>query len=542
MAVSRLVPLLLVPLGLGAAPPAPPTLTPAVSGPYHVDGARLIDSHDHPYLIAGTRLAPLTSSDKDITGSPAEFGPLSATTIVTIRQRVNMNAVRLPLDAALYLKDRAYRERARGVADVSNRLELLVLLEAESSSPEFWSVLARNFCEDPNVFFALPEGAGQSAVEAIRAAGAAQPIVSGNLELKDANLIAELTTHFTSSPDELDRIARIAGTRPVLADGLDPEFFTTSSECSVFPSEPAAASTLIERTLSFFDDHSISWTVSSFVPGKMISDYRYLIGTRLERGWTCTEQKPDLSVGIGIAVLSHLWRTSPDGLFPVNCMLGGFVVARGAVVSTYGPTLADHRESPKPGTWPYHLGGVSIRVTDSKGVARLARMLYAGGGWQIISFMVPPASALGPADVTILRDDGSTTTGQIVITDVAPGLWTGNHESRGEVVGRVTQRLPNGRVRVFDAEKPIPLAANVRTTIRMPGTGFRYVKSRNSVQVTIGGKSVKVVSFGPDTTTPYDDQLTVEIPEALKDAGNVDVWFTVDGVLSNVVRLNFGRS
>jgi uncharacterized protein (TIGR03437 family) len=538
MAVSRLVPLLLFPLVLTAAP----SLTPAVAGPYRVDGARLVDGHGRPYLIGGTRLAPLTSSGTDITGAPGEFGPLSATTIVTIRQRLNMNAVRLPLDAALYLSDPAYQERARGVADVSNHLELLVLLEADSSSPEFWSALAHNFCDDPNVFFALPEDAGQPAVDAIRAAGAAQPIVAANLDLKDANLIAEVRPHYASSAGEFDRIARIAATRPVLAEGLDPELFTTSSECSAFPSEPAAASALIERTLSFFDDHHISWTVSAFQPGKMISDYRYLIGTRLERGWTCTERKPDLAVGIGIAVLSHLWRTTPDGLFPVNCMLGGFVVARGAVVSTYGPTLADHEESPKPGTWPYHLGGVSIRVTDSKGVGRLARMLYAGGGWQIINFMVPPASAPGPADVTILRDDGSTTTGHIVIADVAPGLWTNNHESRGDVVGRVTQRWPNGRVRVFDAAKPIPLAANVRTTIRMPGTGFRYVKSRDSLQVTIGGKAVKVLSFGPDTTTPYDDQLTVQIPNSLKDAGDVDVWFTVDGILSNVVRLNFGRS
>lgn len=542
MAVLRLVPFLLAPLALVASSSPPPALTPAVAGPYHVEGARLIDGHGRPYRITGTRLAPLTSSGMDITGTPGEFGPLSATTIVTIRQRVNMNAVRLPLDASLYLSDFAYRKRARAVADVSNHLELLVILEADTSSPEFWNALASDFCDDPNIFFALPAGATQDSVDAIRAARASQPIVASDPDLKDTNLIAEVTPGYTTSSDELDPIAHVAESRPVLADGMDPGFFTGSRECSAVPTDPAAAAAMIERRLTFFDDHNVSWTISSFQPGKMISDYRYLIGTRLERGWTCKQQKPDLAVGIGVAVLSHLWRTSPDGLFPVNCMLGGFAVARGAVVSIYGPTLADHQESPKPGTWPYHLGGVSIRVTDSKGVARLAHMLYAGGGWQIISFMVPPASALGPADVTIVRDDGSTTTGRIVVTDVAPGLWTTNAESRGGVVGKVTQHFRDGRVRVSDAAKPIPLAANVRTTVRMPGTGFRYVHSRSSVQVTIGGKPAKVVSFGPDTGTPYDDQLTVEIPNELKDAGDVDVWFTVDGVLSNVVRLNFGKS
>jgi len=169
-------------------------------------------------------------------------------------------------------------------------------------------------------------------------------------------------------------------------------------------------------------------------------------------------------------------------------------------------------------------------------------MLYEGGGRQIISIKVPPASAPGPADVTILRDDGSSTTGRIVVTDVAPGLWTTNAESRGGVVGQVTPRHRNGRVRIIDAATPIPLAANIRTTIRMPGTGFRYVHSRDSLRVMIGGKTAKVVSFGPAGGTPYDDQLTVEVPNELKDAGTVDVWFTVDGVLSNVVQLNFGKS
>jgi hypothetical protein len=72
-------------LCLSCAYAAPPTLTPAVSEPYHAEGSRLIDSQGRPYLVNGTRLAPVTSSDTDITGAPGEFGPLSATTIVTIR-------------------------------------------------------------------------------------------------------------------------------------------------------------------------------------------------------------------------------------------------------------------------------------------------------------------------------------------------------------------------------------------------------------------------------------------------------------------------
>ncbi len=547
--------LLFLPLAIAAPSSTPPSLTQPVSGPYHVQGSNLIDSRGLLYQIHGTRLAPVTSSDTDLTGAPGEFGPLSPTTIVTIRQRLNMNAVRLPVDCALYLEAPAFRRRTRIVVETANRLELLVILESNANSPEFWTAIAQDFRTDPNVFFAIPAAltgdAAQRAVDGIRAAGAEQPIVVGDTHIKDPNLVIQVMARYADPPDELDRIARLAETVPVLADGMDPHFFADTAECKAFPADPADATTLTEQRLTFFDQHNISWTVSSFQPGKLIADYRYLIGTRLERGWSCTSQAPDPSAGIGLTVLSHLWKTTPGGLFPVNSMLGGFVVARGAVVSTYGPTLADHREVPKPGTYPYSLGGVSIRVTDSKGVSRFAPLLYAGGGWQIISFVVPAASAVGPADVVIVRKDGSSTTGRIVITDVAPGLWTKNGESRGEVIGQVTQRFPDGAIRTFEASTcgkngcravPIPLSANTKTTVRMIGTGFRYVHGHGNVQVTIGGKPAKVVSFGPGPGTFYNDQLTVELPNELRGAGDIDLWFTVDGVLSNVVRLNCGKA
>ena len=551
---ARFALILCVPLGGAAASSTPPSITAAVAGPYHVEGARVIDSHGQPYLVKGTRLAPVTSSDSDLAGAPGEFGALSGTTIVTVRQRLNMNAVRLPVDPTLYLHERAFRERARTVAGTANHLELLLILESATGSPAFWTAIAGDFRDNPNVFFALPPDLGreasQCALDAIRGTGARQPVIAGDADLTDPNLILEVNPHYAAVPAELERFAKLGETRPVLADGMDPGFFTNSAECRAFPPDPAEASALIEQRLTFFDNHRISWTISSFQPGKLISDYRYLIGTRLESGWSCGGQA-DLAAGMGLVVLSHLWNTTPGGLFPVNCMLGGFAVARGAVISTYGPTLADHREEHKPGIYPYTLGGVSIRVTDSRGVSRLAPLLYAGGGWQIISFVVPANAATGPADVTIERTDGSTVTGRIVVTDVAPGLWTNNAESRGEVTGQVTQRFANGKVHSFAATTcgktgcrsvPIPLSASATTTVRMVGTGFRHVNAKPDIRVTIGGRRARVVSFGRDPSAPFNDQLTVEIPSGLKGAGEVDLWFTVDGVLSNVVRLNVGSA
>lgn len=531
----------------------PPKVTQAPAGPYHVEGARLLDFHGRPYQITGTRLAPVTESDADFSGAPGEFGPLSATTIVTIRQRLNMNAVRLPVDAYLYQRDAAFRRRTRTAAETANHLELLVILDAASDSPHFWSALAKDFRDKPNVFFGLPQDlplpAAQKAVDAIRAAGATQPIAAGSAGIRDSNLVLQVQTTWATQPEELERIARLSARLPVLVDGMDPEFFTESRECAAFPSDPEEAAQLVDRRLTFLDDHQISWTLSAYQPGHLISDYRYLIGTRLENGYSCKGER-DLAAGLGITVLSHLWKTSPGGLFPVNCMLGGFEVARGAVVSTYGNTLADHLEEHPAGVYPTRLGGVSIVVTDSLGVPRLAPMLYAGGGWDIISFVVPPDSALGTASVKVVRDDKSSATGTIVIADISPGFWTRNSESRGEVIGEVTQLLPDGKFRTFDSTTcggdtchtvPVPLAPTTKTTIRMIGTGFRFIGDHPDIKVSIGGQNAKVLAFGPDPSAPYNDYLTVEIPDSLAGAGEVDVWFTVNGVLSNVVRVNCGR-
>jgi len=136
-------------------------LTPATNGPYHVSGNRILDSAGRPYLARGTELPELTLKASDIAGDGLRFGAFSPSSLVSIRQRLNMNAVRLPLDSQVFLKSAVYRERALGVVRTANHFELLVILATESApeSPvRFWQLCAEAFKSFPNVFFA-PAGA-----------------------------------------------------------------------------------------------------------------------------------------------------------------------------------------------------------------------------------------------------------------------------------------------------------------------------------------------------------------------------------------------
>ena len=77
---------------LGAA-----RLTPAPAGPYRVDGNRILDGKGRPYLVRGTELPSLTLNPADIAGDGKEFGAFSPSSLISIRQRLNMNAVRLKI-------------------------------------------------------------------------------------------------------------------------------------------------------------------------------------------------------------------------------------------------------------------------------------------------------------------------------------------------------------------------------------------------------------------------------------------------------------
>jgi Cellulase (glycosyl hydrolase family 5) len=269
---------------------AQPHLTPIPNGPFHVEGQAIIDSSGQPFLIRGTQLPSL-----DI--RPTGFGPHSATTLITIRQRWNMNAVRIPVSVAQYDHDASYLSRLGEIVRRANSLELLVILAAtEPNSVRFWLRAAGYFKDYPNVFFA----ASASDVPTIRASGARQPVV-----VATPNIIEDRNVIYEEGPPWIHM--RIDETRdaPVLASLSDLLLERDSSECTSIPNDPTAAEKMIEASLSYLDAHNVSWIASSFEPGRLITDYRYLDATRLDNGWTCGAVA-DAGTGMGVAVQFHL--------------------------------------------------------------------------------------------------------------------------------------------------------------------------------------------------------------------------------------------
>ena len=91
----------------------------------------------------------------------------------------------------------------------------------------------------------------------------------------------------------------------MLVNGRVPQLDKPSQVCAAFPADSAEATALVKADLDYFDAHRISWTISSFTAGKLITDYRYFKGTKLDAGWICG--KPGaVPAGLGMVLLSHL--------------------------------------------------------------------------------------------------------------------------------------------------------------------------------------------------------------------------------------------
>ncbi len=534
--------------------PAAVSPTPAPAGPFHVSGNQILDSKGRPFLIRGTQVAPFhpeTAAHDNRAG--LDYGAHSATTLSAIRLRFNMNAVRIPLDLRESAKP-GYFPALAEVVRRANQMDLLVILAA-GEKDRFQDRLpsyAAYFKNYPNVMFetSFEPGTG-NLVHAIRAAGASQPVIvmdGISAALDDPNVIYEVSPRYLNLGTDADRDANVgvlARTVPVLATGLDPEL-NDAKECSALPSDPTAASALVEGNLNYFDAHSISWTVSSFVPGKLIRDFSLHDATSLENGWTCGQ--PDtVPAGIGRIIQAHMRGSVERELFVVSGA-GGLDIARGAFALAYGPVMAEH-DATALGNAPTKLGGISIQVTDALGVTRPAGIFWASEGWGQTNFVIPDGSAIGPARMTIVRADGSKTSTNISIADTAPGFVTG-HSCRGPAIGAAIQMFADGRsssspissCKGFDCHTiAIPVTAGATTRVRILGSGFRHATSAGAIEMRIGGVRVPVVSFGPSDSMGQD-QVTIEIPSRLYGIGETDLICHLNGRISNATRIRIGKA
>ena len=197
------------------------------------------------------------------------------------------------------------------------------------------------------------------------------------------------------------------------------------------------------------------------------------------------------------------------------------------------------------GTLPNTLGGARLTLTDSAGVVLVSGLYMVSPGQ--INFVVPANAAQGKASYSVVSASG-TVTGTILISNVAPGLFTADQSGSGVPAAQVL-RVTSGGQATYESPsqsgnsaflpRSIDLTASPtdKVYVVLYGTGFRR-RSLNPVIVTIGGISVPVLYAGAQGQYPGLDQINIgPLPQSLVGLGAADLIVTIDGVPANTVRL-----
>ena len=219
-----------------------------------------------------------------------------------------------------------------------------------------------------------------------------------------------------------------------------------------------------------------------------------------------------------------------------------------SITALFGVNLGAETQAASSLPLPTTLAGVSLKVTDSAGVERLAPLFFVSPGQ--INYVVPAGTANGPVTLTVMNAGAPVAAGEARIASAAPGLFSANASGDGVAAAIALRIKADGSqsyepVAQFDPEQnrfvPAPIELGPATDqvfLVFYGTGLRYRSSLSAVSCAIGGVGSETLFAGPAPGFAGLDQVNVRLPRSLAGRGEVDVALFVDGEATNPVRVS----
>jgi uncharacterized protein (TIGR03437 family) len=194
------------------------------------------------------------------------------------------------------------------------------------------------------------------------------------------------------------------------------------------------------------------------------------------------------------------------------------------------------------------LAGVTVTITDSKGVTKTALLNYASPTQ--INFVVPEGLASGSVTVTVINSAGVSSTYSTNLASVSPSLFTADSSGKGAPAAIAVAFAADGSSQVLQVfactgsplvctATPIDLgSASSAVYLELFGTGIRGLSGLPGVSVTLGGKPLLVTYAGAQNTYQGLDQVNVLLDRSLIGQGAGTLQLTVDGVAANAITGN----
>lgn len=209
-----------------------------------------------------------------------------------------------------------------------------------------------------------------------------------------------------------------------------------------------------------------------------------------------------------------------------------------SIVAGFGANLSGSVEISNTVPLPTVLGGVSVRVTDSAGAARLSPLFFVAPTQ--INYLIPSGVARGVAQLDVVRDGNVVARGAVNVNTVWPAFFTVNASGSGPGAATLLRVKADGRQIYEPATGAIDLSIQGdRVFLLLFGTGLRGVGELNKVRMTLGGTRLEALYAGPQGDFVGLDQINLLLPRTLIGRGEVDLTLTADGKAANTVRLSF---
>ncbi len=218
-----------------------------------------------------------------------------------------------------------------------------------------------------------------------------------------------------------------------------------------------------------------------------------------------------------------------------------------SILSAFGTGLSVLTQVVPSTPLPTELAGITVRVRDSAGNERAAPLFFVSPTQ--VNYLLPAQTALGPASVILRGAGGIYSAGDIVITPVAPSLFSADASGTGLAAANLIRVRPDGTqvvepVGAFDSQSsrflPIPIdlsRSGEQVFLVLYGTGFRGRSAPGGVTCRVGGTAAVVTFAGAQGVFVGLDQANVLLPGSLAGSGNTEIILTVDGQSANPVRI-----
>jgi uncharacterized protein (TIGR03437 family) len=210
----------------------------------------------------------------------------------------------------------------------------------------------------------------------------------------------------------------------------------------------------------------------------------------------------------------HVFGPAPSITSILNGGYNSSILAPNSYGELFGTDLATQTISNSTPPFPVQSAGLTLILTDARGVSTPLPLYYVSPTQ--IDVLIPANVATGAATLRITNASARTTSLNITIANVSPGLFSADGTGKGPFAGQ-------------------SVAANGQIYVALYGTGFRNAKN---LSVMVGDVPAQVLFSGPQDQFPGLDQVNITIPYlAAPGSGQVNIVLTADGVTSNSVTI-----